>query len=77
MPRLPGSGEYSNNKELPLATSGARETGLPALWPEMLKGCLSIRLPSNYSQPKEMLMAKLHARPSLQYRYEHYDPRMH
>jgi hypothetical protein len=26
-------------------------------------------------QCEEVVMAKLHARPSLQYRYEHYDPR--
>jgi hypothetical protein len=26
-------------------------------------------------QLKEVTMAKFHARPSLQYRYEHYDPR--
>jgi len=74
MPRLPEAANNGNSKELPLAISGVRETGLTALWPEMFKGYLSTTVTNGNSQPKEMLMAKLHARPSLQYRYEHYDP---
>jgi hypothetical protein len=47
------------------------ETGMLALLPERMPGHM-MRKPTT----KGGAMSKFHARPSLQYRYEHYDPRM-
>lgn len=47
-----------------------RDMGLPALGPENMPG-IDKRLLTEGGA-----MAKHHSRPSRQYRYEHYDPRM-
>jgi hypothetical protein len=68
--RIPSTAEdLASTGKLPACTAQRVEaTRLPA-WP--LKP-----MHISVTQRKEVVMAKFHARPSLQYRYEHYDPRM-